>query len=113
MEMKWWPQVGSSLPVTSYTVGDNRQTYALRSLVTFLLFISAYLMALSPHILANFGALETLTKGQNALSLFVGKVTPENATDKRVRNWFLFTEILNEHIDIHAKSRIYTSEYGL
>lgn len=59
MEMKWWPQVGSSLPVTSYTVGNNRQTYALRSLITFLLFISAYLMALSPHILANFGALET------------------------------------------------------
>lgn len=47
------------------------------------------------------------------MSLFVGKVTPESGTDKRVRVRFLLTEIVNEHIDTHAKSRIYASEYGL
>lgn len=52
-------------------------------------------------------------KGQNASSLFVSKVVPESATDKRVRDWFLYTEILNECIDTYAKSRIYASEYGL
>lgn len=41
------------------------------------------------------------------MSLFVGKVTSESGTGKRVRFWFLFTEILNEHIGTHAKSRIY------
>lgn len=76
-------------------------------------FVSASLMTLSPPLLANTWALETLTKGRNALSLFVSKVTPESDTDKRVRDWFLFAEILNEYIDIRAQSRIYASEYGL
>lgn len=70
-------------------------------------------MSLSSPLPGNIWTLEMLTKGQNALSLFFGKVTLESTADKRVRDWFLFTEILNEYIDIHAKSRIYASEYGL
>lgn len=39
--------------------------------------------------------------------MFVGKVTLGSAADRRVTDWFLFTEIPNEPIDTHAKSRIY------